>query len=495
MTNRRSESAFSNADEAACPGRREFVRAAAIGVGTALIAPLLSACRSGGGNWERIRVSGGDVFSRVPGILERIVPPTFASRDFDITSYGARGDDATDCTSAFRAAIEACNIAGGGRVVVPPGRFLTGPIHLRHNVNLHIQRGATIAFFTDPARYLPRVLTRFEGVELMGYSPLIYALDQQNIAMTGEGTLDGQASDKNWWPWKGSKEFGWTTGSPRQNEARERLLQMSEAGVPVAARAFGEGSYLRPMFIQPYRCRNVLIEGVTIVNSPMWEIHPVLCTNVTVRGVKITSLGPNNDGCDPESCRDVLIENCTFNTGDDCIAIKSGRNADGRRVNVPSENIIVRGCKMLDGHGGVTIGSEISGGVRYVFAEKCEMDSPRLDRALRIKNNAARGGLLEHIYMRDVKIGRVAESVLAIDFLYEEGANGAFRPVVRDVELRNVQSGRSTYALYLRSFPKAEISDIRVIDCTFLNVEKPNVIAGVKKLDLDGTSINGSPAW
>ena len=497
MTGRRSGPPFAEANGhggAARQSRREFVRTAALGFGAAIAAPMLSACRSGGSMLEENYLPRGEVWSRVPGILGRIVPPVFAARDFDITGYGAKSDGSTDCTAAFRAAIDACNGAGGGRVVVPAGRFLTGPIHLKSNVNLHVERGGTIAFATDPARYLPAVFTRFEGVELLGYSPLIYAFEQQDVAITGEGTLDGQASDKNWWPWKGSKDFGWSSGAPRQNEARDRLLQMAEAAMPVAQRVFGDGSYLRPMFIQPYRCRNVLIEGVTIVNSPMWEIHPVLCTNVTVRGVKIASLGPNNDGCDPESCKDVLIENCTFNTGDDCIAIKSGRNADGRRINVPSENIIVRGCKMLDGHGGVTIGSEISGGVRYVFAEKCEMDSPRLDRALRVKNNAARGGLLEHIYMRDVTIGQVAESVLAIDFLYEEGANGKFTPIVRDVELRNVRSGRSTYALYLRSFPKAEISDVRVIGCTFDNVARPSVTEGVTRLEMSGTKINGSVA-
>lgn len=496
MTQRRSHAPFARSEdsESAHASRRQFIRVAALGAGSLLAAPLLDACRSVGRTFDERTAQPPDegVWLRVPEILRRIVPPSIPSRDFEITRHGAKPDGITDCTAAFRAAIDACNAAGGGRVVVPAGRFLTGPIHLKSNVNLHVERDGTIAFLTDPARYLPAVFTRFEGVELMGYSPLIYAFEQQNIAITGEGTLDGQASDRNWWPWKGSKDFGWTTGAPRQNEARERLLQMAEAGVPVAQRVFGEGSFMRPMFIQPYRCRNVFIEGVTIVSSPMWEIHPVLCTNVTVRGVKIASLGPNNDGCDPESCRDVLIENCTFNTGDDCIAIKSGRNADGRRVNVASENIIVRGCRMLDGHGGVTIGSEISGGVRYVFAEKCEMNSPRLDRALRIKNNAARGGLLEHIYMRDVTIGQVAESVLAVDFLYEEGANGAFVPIVRDVELRTVRSGKSTYALYLRSFPKAEISDVRVIDCTFDNVAKPSVTEGVANLVVRNTRINGS---
>jgi len=279
---------------------------------------------------------------------------------------------------------------------------------------------------------------------------------------------------------------------PNYNVARQRLLAMAERGEPVERRVFGEGDYLRPSFVEPYRCRNVLIEGVKIVRSPMWEIHPVLCSNVVVRAVTIDSHGPNNDGCNPESCRDVLIENCAFDTGDDCIAIKSGRNADGRRLNVPSENIIIRGCRMKDGHGGVTLGSECSGGIRNVFAERCQMDSPNLDRALRLKNNAMRGGVLEHVYMRDVTIGQVADSVLSIDFYYEEGDKGEFTPVARDIEMRNVTSQRSPYGLYLRGFERAPISDVRVIDCRFDGVEKGNRVERVNGLVMQNVSINGS---
>src|ERR1019366_7220833 len=195
--------------------------------------------------------------------------------------------------------------------------------------------------------------------------------------------------DTSWLAWKGRKG-----GTNNQNIARKRLDTMNNEGVPVSQRVFGEGDFLRPNFIQFNRCQNVLIEGVHIRRSPMWEIHPLLCTNVTVRGVDIFSHGANNDGCDPESCCDVLIEKCVFDTGDDCIAIKSGRNADGRRVGVPSQNIIICDCTMRDGHGGTTIGSEISGGCRNVFVENCEMDSPELTCALRLKSNAMRGGVL-----------------------------------------------------------------------------------------------------
>lgn len=471
--------------------RREFLRT--LGAGAALASPIgAMACRPGVQvNTAPAPANGWEL---VPGILSRIVAPRFPDRDFDITRYGGRPDGSSDNTDAIRRAVDACNASGGGRVVVPAGRFVTGPIHLKSNVNLHVARGATLAFTRDVSKYLPAVPTRFEGTELIGLSPLIYAFEQENVGVSGEGTLDGQANEQYWWPWKGSAEFGWKQGMPNYNAARQRLLAMAEQGTPVAQRTFGADAYFRPQFLQPYRCRNVLIENVTIVNSPMWEIHPVLCTNVTVRGVKITTHGPNNDGCDPESCRDVLIEHCTFDTGDDCIAIKSGRNADGRRVNTPSENIVVRNCEMRDGHGGVTIGSEISGGCWNVFAYDCRMDSPRLDRALRLKNNAMRGGLLRDIYMKDVTVGQVADSVLSIDFTYEEGAKGSFTPVARDIELLRVTSKKSPYGVYLKGFANAPIEHVRVVDCQFDNVAKGNVLEHTTDVRFVRTKINGVEA-
>jgi polygalacturonase len=329
-------------------------------------------------------------------------------------------------------------------------------------------------------------------MECMGYSPLIYAFNQRNIAVTGKGVLDGQAGPANWWIWKGRKEYGWKQGDPHQAAARDRLIEACERDAPVAQRLFAEGSSLRPQFIQPYRCSNVLIEGVTILNSPMWEIHLALCTNVTVRGVTVNSHGPNNDGCNPESCRDVLIENCRFDTGDDCIAIKSGRNRDGRRVNVPSENILVAGCEMKDGHGGVTVGSEVSGSVRNVYAENCRMDSPHLDRALRLKTNAVRGGVIENVFMRNVTIGQVADAVLHVDFHYEEGARGDFMPVVRNIRMTEVTCRKSRYALYLRGFEKSPISDVVLERCSFDGVERPDVLEHVRGLIQRGVTVNGA---
>src|SRR6266540_2052496 len=297
--------------------RRDFLKALAAGAALA---------GSPSRAWLRAQ-RASDPWDELPRILARIKPPTIPRRDFDVMSFGAVGDNVTDNTDAFHAAIAACSRAGGGRVVVPPGAFLAGAIEVKSRVNLHLASGSTIRFTRDSNKY-PVVFSRWEGMELMNFSPLIYAV---------------------------------------------------EKGVPVRDRVFGPGHYLRPQFIQPYRCTNVLIEGVTLLNAPMWQVHPVLCSNVTIKDLSIHSNGPNTDGCDPESCRDVLITNCSFDTGDDCIAIKSGRNADGRRVKVPSENIVIQQCRMTNGHGAITVGSEISAGVRNVFAEDCRVDSPLLE--------------------------------------------------------------------------------------------------------------------
>jgi unsaturated rhamnogalacturonyl hydrolase len=417
-----------------------------------------------------------------PSILARIKAPKFPERDFPITNYGAKGDGVTDCTEAIRQAIEACNAAGGGRVVVSNGTFLTGAVHLKSRVNLCIASDTTLKFSPDPAKFLPVVRTRFEGTECMNYSPLIYAFKQENIAITGGGTLDGSASADTWW----SMTRRNTSGSPASGR---QLIEMGDRGVPVEQRIFGAGHTLRPNFIVPYLCRNVLIEGIKIINSPMWEINPVLSTNITVRGVSISSHGPNNDGCDPDSCRDVLIEDCTFDTGDDCIAIKSGKNADGRRVNVPSENIIVRNCVMKDGHGGVVLGSEVSGGVRNVFAENCRMDSPNLERALRLKTNSERGGAIENVFFRNVEVGRVSHSIFTIDLVYGRITNGSYPPVVRNVLMENVTATSSPRALFVVGTTNSVIENVRVQNCTFRGVEGADILTHSGSVSLQNVTI------
>lgn len=428
-------------------------------------------------------------WDEVPKILARIKAPVFPKRDFDITKYGTAGDGQTDSTDAINRAIAECNRAGGGRVVVPAGIYSTGAIRLKSNVELHLASGATLRFLQDPQRYLPAVFSRWEGTECMNYSSFVYADGEENIALTGDGTLDGNCDAEHWWSWVRRANSG--GAAPLAGESRNRLLQLGNMDAPLSERMFGEGSHLRPDFFQPIRSKNILVDGVTFINSPMYEIHPVYCTNVTVRNVKIASHGPNNDGCDPDSCRDVLIENCVFDTGDDCIAIKSGRNRDGRRVAAPTENLIVRNCEMKDGHGGITIGSEMSGGVRNVFAENCKLNSPHLNEAFRFKTNAMRGGTIENVYIRNMEIGQIADAVLQIDFNYEEGAKGPERPVVRNIDIRDVTSKQSKYALNVRGFANAPIRDIHLERCTLDNVASADVVEYVEGLTMTGVAVNG----
>src|SRR6266498_2311877 len=323
--------------------RRDLLKLGGLLAGGAAVAPtvgagpVVAAPTATGPALDELAADGGGPWDEVPRILRRIRPPVFAGRTFHITRFGAVGDGTTDCTEAFRQAIAACHDAGGGRVLVPPGAFLTGAIHLRSDVNLHVTEGATIRFSPDPASYLPVVLTRWEGTECYNYSPFVYAYGQRNVAITGPGTLDGRARLGPWESW-------YARGGPQG--ADQRLLrEMGSLGVPVAERQFGPGHFLRPNMIQLYRCENVLIKDVTIIDPPMWTIHPVLSTNVTVRDVTVHSFLFNTDGCDPECCTDVLIAGCRFNTNDDCVAVKAGRDEDGHRVGVPSTNIVVEGCK------------------------------------------------------------------------------------------------------------------------------------------------------
>jgi polygalacturonase len=419
-------------------------------------------------------------WNQLPVILSRIKAPVFPNNNFNILNYGAPTNGTSLSTTAINNAINACNAAGGGKVIIPPGTFLTGAIRLKSNVNLYISAGATLKFSTNTADYLPVVYTRFESVECYNFSPFIYAFQENNIAITGSGTVNGQATNTNWWAWK-------TSGAADVNS----LNAMGENGTPVAQRIFGSGHKIRPNFIQPYRCTNVLIDSITIINSPMWEVNPVLCQNVTIRNLNINSHGPNNDGCDPECCKDVLIYNCTFNTGDDCIAIKSGRNNDGRRVNVPCENVVIQKCTMQDGHGGVTMGSECSGSIRNVFAENCNLNSVKLDIALRIKTNSVRGGIIENIFMRNCTIGQVASEVLQVDMQYQEGDAGSFTPIVRNIEMNNVTGSNCPAIFYFDCYQRSPVSNVKIMNCSFSNVTG-NTLINVEKLQIYNTFSNGT---
>ena len=433
--------------------------------------------------------TGGQAADPVAGILGRLRTPSFPHRHFDITRFGAVGDGVTECTEAFRAAIAACHRAGGGRVVVPPGDFLTGAIHLRSNVNLHVT--GTIRFHPDPARYLPVVLTRWEGTECYNYSPLVYAYGQRNVAITGTGTLDGQGRQGPWESW-------YANSGPQGADQRE-LRRMGEEGVPVEQRIFGAGHYLRPKMVQFYRCVNVLIDGITVIDPPMWTLHPVLSRNVVVRNVTVHSYLYNTDGIDPEACTNVYISGCRFNTNDDCIAIKAGRDADGHRVGVPSTNIVVERCKFAGRWGGIAIGSEMSGGVRSVYARNCEINPPDfpgnypVKYPLYIKTNKLRGGYIRDIHLQNFTGGNVEREAIYVILDYNNQAGT--RPVeVRDITVTGMRIKGARRTVWLNGLETDPISNVRIRDSHFTNVTTPtNTVNHTNNLRFTNVTINGEP--
>lgn len=408
---------------------------------------------------------------------QSIKTPQFGSKKYLITKFGASTKaTAAKNQKAINKAIATCSKKGGGQVVVPAGTWNTGAITLLSGVNLVVEEGATLLFSSDTSLY-PVVRTRWEGIDCYNYQPLIYANGVKNVGITGKGTIDGGASNDAWWPMTGVDRFGYKEGveNCKYTGKRHELTQMVDQMVPVEQRRFGPGCGLRPQLVNIMNGENVLIEGVTLLRSPFWVIHPVFCKNLTVRGVYVYNEGPNGDGCDPESCDGVLIENCRFHTGDDCIAIKSGRNQDGRMDGRPSQNIIVRNCEMEDGHGGVVMGSEISAGVKNVFVENCKMDSPNLERVIRIKSNPCRGGITENVFVRNVEVGQCREAVLKINTNYDprEQCDRSYPPTVRNVWLDNVTSGKSQYGVYIIGMPDHDnVYGIHVKNCKFTGIEK-----------------------
>jgi polygalacturonase len=453
---------------------------------------VLMACISSCSPHKNVqKTSGFPTWEGITAIENLVKEPVFENKSYSILDFGAVPNGVFNNTEIINKAIIKCSANGGGTLVFPAGKYFTGAIHLDNNVNVQIDEGAEILFSTNPADY-PLVHTSFEGTELMNYSPLIYAYNKTNVAITGKGTLNGQANNDNWWSWCGKDVYGWKKGMPVQNV--KKLMETAEQGMPVAERIFGDGYFLRPNFIEFFECTNVLVKELKITNAPFWIIHPIKSSNIIVDGVYIKSHGPNNDGCDPEYSKNVIIRNCTFDTGDDCIAIKSGRDADGRRVGIASENILVQRCKMFDGHGGVTIGSEVSAGVRNVYVEDCEMDSPELDRAIRLKTNTKRGGVLENIHVRNITIGKVKESVLGIDMFYSVHGNqsGNYIPVVQNIILQNIQvKNGGKYGILAKGLPQSPINNIMFKNVTIEQVETPISTDNIQNLQFYNTKMNG----
>ena len=457
---------------------------------TLLLALLLPACAFAAG-WD------DNEYKRIE---QSIQLPKIAERQFLITSFGAKTTaTAAQNQKAINRVISLVSKKGGGKVIIPKGTWNTGAIELKNHVNLVLEEGATLHFAFEPKLY-PLVRTSWEGLACWNYSPCIYAYKATDIAITGKGTIDGGGNNDTFWQWNGSPRFGYKEGVTKESQklgSRSKLLKMAEDGVPFDERKFGMGYGLRPQLVNMVHCERILIKDVKMINSPFWVIHPLLSKNITVDGVYVWNEGPNGDGCDPEACENVLIQNCVFHTGDDCIAIKSGRNNDGRLWNQPSKNIIIRNCKMEDGHGGVVIGSEISGGCENVYAENCVMDSPHLERILRIKTNNCRGGQVQNINMRNVVVGQCKEAVVKINLDYErkEICYRGFEPIVNNVNVENVTCQKSDYGVLIIGRDSLEnVYDINIKNCKFDGVVKePVKITGkTRNVKFDNLVINGS---
>ena len=328
-------------------------------------------------------------------------------------------------------------------------------------------------FSTRFADYLPVVFTRWEGVECYNYSPLVYARECENVAVSGEGTLDGQG--QAWWHWK-----------KLQQAAAKALYDAECDGVPVERRLYGtEGAALRPQFLQTIDCRNVLVQGVTFVNGPMWTVHPVYCENVLVQGITVRSEGPNTDGLNPDSCSNVVVEGCSFHTGDDCVAINSGMNEDGWRVGRPCQNIVIRDCTMSEGHGAVAIGSGMSGGVRNVYVQNCRVTGG--DQGIRLKSMRGRGGVVENVYVEQIHMAGLRREAIVLNMFYGSSTAASrsdAAPAFRNIHIRDVTCERAGVAIAIKGLPEQPIE--RVV----LENLRLNAIEGIRCQDIEDLTLN-----
>ncbi len=374
-----------------------------------------------------------------PFEMPQLKKPIFQDKTFNILDYGAKADGTTKNTKAFKKAIEACNVAGGGQVLVPAGKWFTGAIHLKSNVNLHFEEGAEIHFSNNPEDYLPVVFTRWAGTELYNYSPLIYANNCENIAITGPGKLFGYG--QKWWPMtmRGEK----TIKDIYKNKVLKNIPPEKRiCGTPEAA--------LRPQFISPINCKNVYFEGFAIASpGPFWTIDIIYCENVIVRGLQLeTRGGHNTDGINFDSSKDALVEYCYINAGDDGVCVKSGINEDGRRVNIPSENIVIRNITTAISHGGAVFGSETAGGIKNVFVHDCLFKNTGI--GIRIKSNASRGGYVKNIFFKDIKMENIRHEAIRIETDYSAfmaSENGKNYPLFKNLNFSNIDCNYANIAI------------------------------------------------
>ncbi|MCI9456712.1 MAG: glycoside hydrolase family 28 protein [Oscillospiraceae bacterium] len=402
-----------------------------------------------------------------------------SSYTFDITAYGAVGDGKTSSTKAIAAAVAACKEAGGGMIYVPVGTFLTGAIQLFSNMELHLETGATLLFSNDMEEY-PPVMSRWEGVDRMVHMSCVYAENGRNISVTGRGTLDGQG--KFWWDvLKQDREY---PDFPKPHI-----------------------KYPRPKFISFDNCEDVYIEKVRIINSPSWTINPIRCHNVHVEGVTIVNPydSPNTDGIDPDSCRNMHISNCHIDVGDDCIAIKAG--TEQAKENIPTENITITNCVMAHGHGGVVLGSEMSGNIRNVTVSNCVFQDT--DRGIRLKTRRGRGGVIENLLVSNIMMDRVLCPTV-VNMYYGCGPKGGDKvvwdknpqpiteitPAVRHLKFSNITatdvraSAGFFYGLAEMFVDDVSFDSISVTMSDELVPGEPDMLAGMQPVAGQGFYIN-----
>ncbi|MEO5683012.1 MAG: glycoside hydrolase family 28 protein [Chitinophagaceae bacterium] len=402
---------------------------------------------------------------------------------FDVTKYGAKNDSSTKATAAIAKAIAAASKTGGGTVYFPAGKYLTGAIHLKSNIAIFIDAGAELHFSDDFDDYLPMVESRYEGVDVMSFSPLFYAYKAENITIRGRGKINGHG--QKWWRFveaykEGQPRSKWQYLSDSLNK---NIIQ------PDDPRQMKRG-FLRPPFIQPMYCKNVLIEGITITNSPFWTVNPEFCENVTITGVTIDNPhSPNTDGINPESCRYVHISNCHISVGDDCITIKSGKDIPGRTKATPAENYTITNCTMLNGHGGVVIGSEMSGGVKKISISNCIFDGT--DRGIRIKTARGRGGVVEDIRVDNIIMKNIKEQAIVLDMEYSKVKPEPLSdrtPQFRNIRFSNI-TAYTKQAMYINGLEEMPVQEISLNDVVF-DAETGITMRNAKDIELHHVRVN-----
>lgn len=385
-----------------------------------------------------------------------------------VSQLDVKADGITLNTKKIQQAIDSIGLNGGGTLYFPPGKYLTGALKLCDNLTIELASGAELIFSDDFNHYLPFVEMRFEGVMMKSFCPLLYASDKQNITIKGKGTLNGQG--RKWW--EEALRIRSLVANNEKFELNHYQVMWKDSNQEEMLYADNEENFyptlkrcfFRPPFIQFLRCENIAIKDITIINSPFWTINPEFCQNILIDGVTIINPeSPNTDGINPSSCKDVRITNCAISVGDDCIAIKSGRDAQARRIGFPCENILISNCIMHSGHGGVVIGSEMSADVRNVLISNCVFDGT--DRGIRIKSRYGRGGVVEDIIASNLVMRNISKEAIVVD-LYYGGIKDTIDflqekiPVVRDININSVVGYNINQAILIRGIKQSMVSDV-----------------------------------